>query len=145
MTLTCINLLERFGERYRIGFDEAAESKTDPWEMTVPCRSGTIYPHGGEILALELNNHPKIAKQVRAIPGIVLHQDGDDEETFLFPVSLFDQVAALVEPKKVRKLGEEHKAKLLAVSQKYWFKDGSSASSGERQAPEKPSGGQEVA
>ncbi len=113
--------------------------------MTILCRWGTIYPHGAEMLALELDGHPKVGKQVAAIPGIVLHQDGDEEKTFLFPVSLFDQVAALVEPKKVRRLTEEHKAKLLEAGQKFRFKDGSGASSGERQAPRTTEGDQEVA
>jgi hypothetical protein len=90
--------------------------------MTVPCRWGTIYSHGGELLALELDRHPKIAKQVAAIPGVTLHQDGDDEKTFLFSVSMFDQVALLVQPKRVRRLGEEHKAKLLEAGQRFRFK-----------------------
>ena len=145
MIPTCIDLRERFGEQYRIGFAEAAEGRNDPWMMTIPCRWGTIYPHGGEMLALDLDGHPRVAKQVAAITGIVLHQDGDEEKTFLFPVSLFDQVAALVEPKKVRRLTEEHKAKLLKAGQRFRFKDGSGASSGERQAPRTITGDQEVA
>jgi hypothetical protein len=74
--------------------------------MTIPCRKGTIHPHGAEMLALGLDGHPKVAKQLATIPGIVLHQDGGEEKTFLFPVSLFDQVAALVEPKRVRRLSD---------------------------------------
>ena len=76
MTPTCINLRERFGQQYRIGFDEAAEGKNDPWMMTIPCRWGIIYRHGAEMLALEMDGHPKVAKQVATIPGIVLHRDG---------------------------------------------------------------------
>ena len=52
MTPTCIDLRERFGQKYRIGFDEAVETKNDPWMMTIHCRWGTIYPHGAELLAL---------------------------------------------------------------------------------------------
>jgi hypothetical protein len=145
MTPTCINLRERFRQQYRTGFDQAAENRNDPWMMTIPCRWGTIYPHGAEMLALELDCHPKVAKQVAAILGIVLHQDGNEEKTFLFPVGLFDQVVALVEPKRVRRLSEEHKAKLLEAGQKHWFKDGSGDSSGERQALRTTAGDQEVA
>ena|SRR5216683_6429592 len=100
MAPTCINLRERFGQRYRIGFDEAAENKNDPWMMTIPFRVGAISPHGAEMLALDLDGHPKVAKQVAKIPGIVLHQDGDEEKTLLFPVSLFDEVAALIERRR---------------------------------------------
>jgi hypothetical protein len=100
---------------------------------------------GGEVLAVELNGRPKTAKKVAAIPGIVIHQDGDDEKTYLFPVSLFDLIAALVEPKRIRRLGEEHKAKLLKAGRKFRFKHGSGARSAKRQDPDKPKGGQEVA
>ena len=113
--------------------------------MTIPCRTGTIYPHGGETLALELNGHPKIALKVAAIHGVVLHQDGDEEKTFLFPVILFPKVALVVGARKVRRLGEDHKARLLKGGQKFHFKHGSGASSGKRQAPRIPEGDQEVA
>jgi len=145
MISTCVNLRVCFGDQYRIRFDEAAEDTIDPWMMTIPCRSGTIYPYGGEKLALELNGLPKIAKQVAVIRGVLLYQDGNDEKTFLFPVSLFDRIAALVEPKRIRRLGEKHKAKLLHAGQRFRFKHGSGASSGKRQASEKPQGDQEVA
>jgi hypothetical protein len=145
MTPTCINLRERFGERYRIGFDEAAEGKNDPWEMTILGRFGTIYPHGGDYLAVEIDRHPRIAKQVAAIPGVVLHQDGDDEKTFVFPVSLFDQVAAIVEPKRIKQLTGEQKAKLVEAGQVYRFQAGAKEGFPERQGPESTQGGQEVA
>ena len=145
MTPTCIDLRERFGQKYRIGFDEAVETKNDPWMMTIHCRWGTIYPHGAELLALELDGHPKIAKEVGAIPGIVLHQDGDDEKTFVFPVDLFDQVAAIVELKRIKRLTDEQRARLVEAGQLYRFQAGAKDGFPEHQAPEKPSGGQEVA
>jgi hypothetical protein len=84
MSPTCLDLRERFGQQFRIGFDEAAAGKNDPWMMTIPCRVGTIYPHGREMLALELDGHPRVAKQAAGIHGMVLHQDGNAEKTFLF-------------------------------------------------------------
>jgi hypothetical protein len=36
---TCINLAQMFGDRYRIGHDEAAVTwgeRSDPWMMTIP-------------------------------------------------------------------------------------------------------------
>jgi hypothetical protein len=113
--------------------------------MTIPCRWGIIYPHVDEMLALELDGHPKIARQVAGIPCVVLHQDGDEEKTFLFPASLFAQVAALVEPKKIRRLSEEHKAKLVEASKPYRIKPGSNSPPGERQAPRTTTGDQDVA
>ena len=78
------------------------------------------------------------------IPCVVLHQDGDEEKTFLFPASLFDQVAALVEPKKIRRLSEEHKAKLVEASKPYRIKPGSNSPPGERQAPRTTTRDQEL-
>jgi hypothetical protein len=113
--------------------------------QTIPCRFGTICPHGGENLAIEVDGHPRIAKQVEAIPGVVLHQDGDDEKTFVFPLSLFDHVAAIVEPKRIKRLTDEQKSKLVEAGQFYQFKAGAKVGFLERQAPEKPKGDQEVA
>src|SRR6516162_1536222 len=106
----CINLKAIYGQKYRIGHDPAAITwgeKTDPWMMTIPCRLGVIYPHGGEHLAVEIDHRPITAKKVAAIPGVIIYQHGDHEKTFLFPVALFDQVAAIVRPRRKRHLSEK--------------------------------------
>ena len=113
--------------------------------MTIPGRFGTIYPYGRESLAVEVDGHPRIAKQVGSIPGIELHQDGDAEKTFVFPVNLFDQVAAIVEPRRVKRLTEEQRARLVEAGQVYRFQAGAKDGFPERQAPETDAGGQEVA
>jgi len=145
MTPICINLRERFGQEYRIGFDEAAVNGNTPWMQTIPCRFGTIYPHDSDNLAVDVDGHNRIAKQVGTIPGIVLRQDGDDEKTFVFPVGLFNQVAAIVEPKRIKRLTDEQKAKLHEAGKPYRFKDGAKEEFPERQGPEKPKGDPEAA
>jgi hypothetical protein len=108
MTPTCINLRERFGDRYRIGHDPAAETwgeRDDPWMMTIPCVNGTIYPHGGSRLAAEC--YGPTARKLKAIAGVTVHQQGDREWTMLFDVSLFDQVAEIMKPRKRRHLSPE--------------------------------------
>ena len=80
-----------------------------------------------------------------AIPGVVIHQWGDEEKTLLFPVSLFDQVAAIVEPKQVKRLTEERRTKLVEEGKVYQFPAGAKEGFLERQALEKPDGDQEVA
>src|SRR5204863_8907233 len=43
-TPACINLKERFGQQYRIGFDEAAVGKNEPWMMTIFLPVGNNLP-----------------------------------------------------------------------------------------------------
>src|SRR5262249_17533956 len=123
----CLNLRALFGDKFRISHDEAADSSADPWMQTIPCRGGvTIYPHGGDVLAVEIDRPPGVAKRVAAIPGARIHQDGGwaGEMTFLFPVELFDLVAAVVKPKRLpgpRQLTEEQKQANLERLAPYGF------------------------
>jgi hypothetical protein len=58
--MECINLQEQFGTRYRVTFDAAynpkhvPRDKLDPCMMQMPCERGTVYPHGGGLLAVEV-------------------------------------------------------------------------------------------
>jgi hypothetical protein len=119
---TCINLEKTYGDRYRIGHDEVAVTwgeRRDPWMMTIPCvgRGITIYPHGGTLLALECDRRPGIARQLAALLGVRVHQDGGmgGEMTFLFDVSLFEHIAAIVKPRRRRRLSDEQRARLLVA------------------------------
>lgn len=102
--MDCIDLQERFGDRYRIGFDPAYDPRgrkhLDPWMMLIPCRFGTIYPSGGDKLRVDIDGHVKLAKKVATIAGCRLVQDGDDEKTFEFPANLFNAVAKIVKPRR---------------------------------------------
>jgi hypothetical protein len=108
----CVNLREQFGDRFRIGHDPAAQTwgeRRDPWMLTIPCRRGVIYPHG-DLLAVEIDGHRRLAKRVAAIPGVSVYLDGDDEKTFLFPMEAFDAVAAVVRPKRRPQLTGQQRA-----------------------------------
>ena len=144
MISKCINLQEHFGHQYRLGLDEAARDKTDPSMMTMLCQWGIIYPYGGEMLAVEIDCHSKKANQVAAIPGVLVHQDGDDEKTFVFPVTLFGPVAAIVEPKRTKQLTDEQKAKLIYAGKPHQFQAGANEGFLERQEPPAPKGDQEA-
>jgi hypothetical protein len=58
-----------------------------------------------------------VARQLAALPGVRIHQDGGigGEMTFLFDVTLFDQVALIVKPRRRRRLSEAHRDKLSAA------------------------------
>lgn len=117
MTAEPINLMTRFGKQYRIAFDPGYDpkhrpkDKLDPWAMEIPCERGTIYPHGGNDLAVMVDYRPITARKLAAIPGVVLVQDGDQEKTFVFPVELFKTVAKAVKPRRKRRLTAEQKQK----------------------------------
>jgi hypothetical protein len=121
---TCLNLSELFGDRFRIGHDPVAETwkeKQDPWMMTILCQRGLIYPYGGTTLAVEIDYRPILAKAVAKVPGVRLYQDGDWEKTFLFDVSLFDQIAAIVKPRKRKQLSEEQRERLADIGKQHRF------------------------
>jgi hypothetical protein len=140
VTVACINLRARFGSEYRIAFDPSYDPKgvpkssLDSWMMTIPCRFGTIFPHGGDLLAAECDRHPSAWRKLDALPGVTLHQAGDGERTYLFDVSLWDVVADIIKPKRRRRLSAAHKQALLAANAATRFRPGSNDAPGERQA-----------
>jgi hypothetical protein len=107
-------VLEAFGEDYKVTFDPAFHSRRvprrclGPWMLRLPCRGRgvTIYPFGGSRLAVEVDGRPGLVKKLVAIPGVELWQDGDGEKTFVFDVARFEAVAAVVRPRKRRRLPE---------------------------------------
>jgi hypothetical protein len=124
--IDCIDLQKQFGDTYRITWDPAHRPREspDPWYAQIPCRFGLIYPHGQAMLAVEIDGHKNVVAQVKKVPGIVLHQDGDTEKTFLFPVDQFGAVAALVHPYRKRRLSEEQKARAVETLRAYQFAPG---------------------
>jgi hypothetical protein len=114
--MTCPDLKQLYGDQYRLAHDPVARTRSeraDPWLVTIPCRFGTIYPHGRGHLAVELDYHPGKARQVAQIKGVQLSQDGDHEQTYVFPVELFDQVAAVVRPYRRRRVSPVSQANLV--------------------------------
>ena len=113
--LTCVDLWRMFGDDYKITTDPAYEptgintSKLDPWYFTIPCKYGVIWPYGRQQLAICIDYHDQIANRVRALPGVWVLLDGDREKTFVFDVQMFKQVAAIVKPRKRKKLSSEQK------------------------------------
>ena len=130
MTATCINLRECFGDLYRITRDPSADSLADPWLHQIPCERGVIYPHGGDVLAVDVDHRTPTAKKLAAL-GLTQHHDGNHEKTFHFSVERFDEVAAIVLPRKRRKLSPEQREACAARLSAYKFParqgDGSSA------------------
>jgi hypothetical protein len=69
-------------------------------------------PWGHDTLALECDSHNKTAARIATIPGVRVWQDGDQEKTFLFDLSLFEKIAAIVKPRKRFQASEKQLANL---------------------------------
>lgn len=115
--MDCLNLKELFGEQYRIDASFVAENPgrkrcQDPWYYRIPCEHGEIYPHGGELLGAATHRRGKIAKQIAAVPEVRVVQDGVDGINAVFHHSNFEAVAALLKPRRRRRLSAEHRARL---------------------------------
>jgi hypothetical protein len=96
--MLCPNLQD-YARQYKLSRDPAATPRDrSPWVKTIPTRTGEIYPHGPDTLAVEVIGHPKVANRVAQLPGIRLHQDGDAEKTYLFHPNLIHRVAKIVRP-----------------------------------------------
>ena len=131
MGLTCINLKERFGRRFKVVYEESywADRGTgaraeDPWLLIVPGRYGHISPHGGNLLAASVDGYRKVAGVLRRLPCCRVHQDGDyGELTVLFDVGDFAKVARIVRPRRRRQVSEAERQRLQDMG----FKKGSHA------------------
>ena len=122
---TCIDLKERFGDKYRIAKDKSYFAEYgptawthDPWYLQIPCRLGHIYPHGGSTLGISLDGHPIKSKQLAALDCCRVHQDGADGTTLLFDVADFVEVAEIVRPHRRVQLSDERKAELAEQCRK---------------------------
>lgn len=111
----CINLYRRFHRDYKVGVDPAYEAERlrwsllNPWSFVLYCKFGTVWPYGGDYLAVDIDYHRKVAKKVEELPGVRMVVDGEDEKTFVFHVKIWDQVAEIVKPKKRRRLSLEQR------------------------------------
>lgn len=127
MAATCVNLRERFGEKYRIEYEESywAEreiaGKDDPWLQIIPCDFGHIYPHGGTTLAASINKRGPTMRTLVAMPCCRLWQDADDGATVLFDVADFKAVAKIMRPKRRRQVSDEERARLAEMSRRFGF------------------------
>ena len=125
--LTCVDLWRTFGSKYRIQTDPAYDpagvrrENLDLWYFTIPCRFGTIWAHGGEMLCVDIDYHGRTARKVGAIPGVRLRFDGSREKTFIFPVALFGKVAKLVKPYRRRQLTPKQRAEAAKLLAPYRF------------------------
>jgi hypothetical protein len=125
----CVNLKERFGRRFKVVYEEsyyaerpefrAAEA---PWLMMIPCQHGHICPWGGENLAACTRTAGPIAKRLKALPFATVAQDGSDGANVVFPVDHFEEVAAIMKPRRRRVLSPKARKAAGERLAKYQFR-----------------------
>ena len=129
--MNCINLKERFGDRYRVKYEESYYAERPeyrkeeaPWLMIIPCQHGHIGPWGGSTLLVCTRRRGPVTKRLTAQPFGRVVQDGDDGVTVLFDVAYFDQVARIMKPHKRpgrRHLPPQEKQRLVEVGRAFRF------------------------
>lgn len=134
--MECVNLKERFGQRYRVRYEESYRAQygpraftVDPWLQIIPCQHGHVLPHGGDMLAASTDRRGPIARRLIALPEATIHQDGDDGVTVLFQVDQFDAVAEVMKPRRRRIVSEAERERLRTLGAKYGFQPGCGAHS----------------
>jgi hypothetical protein len=119
----CTNLKAIFGHRHRVAYEESYRADrgdgaraTDPWLQIIPCRYGHIFPHGGNLLAASVDGHPNVAGVLRKLPCCRVHHDGDfGELTVVFDVDHFDDVAAVIQPRRRRQVSTAERDRLRSM------------------------------
>ena len=129
--MDCVNLKTTFGQTYRVTYEESYWAERgehgradEPWLQIIPCGFGHIYPHGGNLLAVATNNRGQIARRISQLPFVTVVQDGSDGINATFPVKHFEEIAEIVKPRRRRHLSDQHRAKLMASSERHRFRIG---------------------
>jgi hypothetical protein len=112
--VTCANLREMFGDRYRMALEPPARTWNAQWYHLIVCRYGHIYPHGRNLLGFASNRCGAVANRVAALPYATVTQNGSDGMNITFPVEHFNEVAAIVHPRRRRRLSDEQRAKSVS-------------------------------
>src|SRR5262249_44662538 len=82
-----------------------------------------IFSHGREMLAIEVDGHAGIARQLQGLACCQVHQWGEvgREATFLFNVADFEAVAALVLPHRKRQFTTAQRAEAADRLKRWQF------------------------
>ena len=149
MTATCVNLKQRFGDRFKVAYEESYQADRgeharaeDPWLMLVLCQGGEIYPHGGELLGVATKGRGSIAKRLASLDCVTVTQDGTDGINATFHVDDFDQVAEVMKPRKRRHgrpMTDEQKQQLADMGRAALRKLRRPTTQSKSEVPESPS------
>jgi hypothetical protein len=119
----CINLMDRFGETFRIFFDEAYDPKHRPratldrWMITLrgAGKGVELYPTGGDLLRVDLDRRWFMAAELASHDGVELICDGDHEKTIEFSVELFNAVDEILRFRRRPVFSPEQRERMAEV------------------------------
>ncbi len=115
-TMNCIDLKDRFGDRYKVEYEESyyadrgeGARAEGPWLMIIPCRHGHVYPHGGDLLGVSTNGKGPITRKIGELACTTVVQDSDEGVNATFHVNHFAQVAEVMKPHRRRQWTDEQR------------------------------------
>ena len=128
MSKKCVNLKRRFGDLYRVEFEESYVADhgdgarvENPWLTIIPCQRGHIYPHSHNQLGASTDRCGKITNQLKRLAFIEVVQDGEDGVNVIFEVSDFEKVAEIMKPRRRRRQTPQQRQASIERLAKYRF------------------------
>jgi hypothetical protein len=130
---------------YRVVCEQSCErahhgSLCEPGYATILCRHGYIYVHGTSQLGASTNKRGPTSRALAALPCVSVVQDGDDGINAIFHLDDFDKVAAIMQPKRKRRLTPEQRERLIAAGAGHRFASRRGANRSRKVLPRVPAG-----
>jgi hypothetical protein len=122
------------GDRYRITLDPSAEGEPRSercWYYRIPGqstggRTSFISVHGPGMLAA-WSNRRQIVRRLESLPGVCIHQRGDDEIRILFAVDRLEEVATIIRARRRPQMSEAQRRASKERLSRFQFSRTSSA------------------
>lgn len=114
-----LDLRTEFGDRFRLGWEADGITRSawavaeQCWLLEIRCRYGTMYPHGGDLLAA-FTDRPRVGARLRRLRFLVSAR-GDREVVVTFHVNDVEEVFAVLKPYRRRRLSPAQRAKNAAT------------------------------
>ncbi len=77
--------------------------------------ASVIYPHGGDLLAVEVEGRRVTANRLRKLVSTTTYQEGDSFLAVTFHAADFDEVATIVKPRRRRQVSEVERLRLASI------------------------------
>lgn len=119
-TRQCVDLRQTFGTTYRYHWDPSYHAETpagrkveQAWLTTIPCKHGSIAPHGGRRLSAYCDAGPVKRRAVERLGCVAVSQGGGEcpEIIVTFDVNDIEQVAEVLKARRPRVYSPGEQAK----------------------------------